>query len=113
VDPLAGPIDDDLCVEIHGRGSHDHHARKGAAGAVTAWVRDNGGVVPERTGQIVDGISAAGGTPLVVAERVGAAAPAVLGVVHLKDVVKHGMSERFEELRRMGIRTVMITATTR
>jgi K+-transporting ATPase ATPase B chain len=83
--------------------------RKGAAGAVVAWVRDSGGTVPERTSEIVDGISAAGGTPLVVAERISAAAPAVLGVIHLKDVVKHGMNERFDELRRMGIRTVMIT----
>ena len=90
----------------------DHPARqirKGAAGAVTAWVRDNGGTVPPRIGQVVDGISAAGGTPLVVAERVGVGAPSVLGVIQLKDVVKHGMSERFDELRRMGIRTVMIT----
>ena len=83
--------------------------RKGAAGAVTAWVRDSGGVVLPRTSEVVDGISASGGTPLVVAERVGGAAPQVLGVIHLKDVVKEGMSERFDELRRMGIRTVMIT----
>jgi K+-transporting ATPase ATPase B chain len=83
--------------------------RKGAATAVLAWVRDNGGVVPPRTGEIVDGISAAGGTPLVVAERRGAEEPRVLGVIHLKDVVKQGMRERFDELRRMGIRTVMIT----
>jgi K+-transporting ATPase ATPase B chain len=83
--------------------------RKGAAGAVTAWVRDSGGTVLPRTNEVVDGISASGGTPLVVAERVGTAPPQVLGVIHLKDVVKEGMSERFEELRRMGIRTVMIT----
>src|SRR6266568_1454097 len=83
--------------------------RKGAAAAVTAWVLDNGGTVPARTGEVADGISAAGGTPLIVAERVGAAAPSVLGVIQLQDVVKLGMSERFDELRRMGIRTVMIT----
>jgi len=83
--------------------------RKGAAAAVIAWVLDNGGTVPARTGEVADGISAAGGTPLVVAERVDAAAPGVLGVIALKDVVKLGMSERFDELRRMGIRTVMIT----
>ena len=83
--------------------------RKGAAGAVTAWVRDNGGAVLPSTSDIVDGISASGGTPLVVAERTAGAAPAVLGVIHLKDVVKQGMRQRFDELRRMGIRTVMIT----
>jgi K+-transporting ATPase ATPase B chain len=83
--------------------------RKGAAGAVVAWVRDNGGAVPPRTSEIVDGISASGGTPLVVAERRGTDTPHVLGVIHLKDVVKEGMAERFDELRRMGIRTVMIT----
>ena len=83
--------------------------RKGAASAVTAWVRENGGTVQPRTGELVDGISAAGGTPLVVAQRVGASAPVVLGVIQLKDIVKQGMAERFDELRRMGIRTVMIT----
>ena len=83
--------------------------RKGAAGAVTAWVRENGGTVPARTAELVDGISAGGGTPLVVAERVDGGPPTVLGVIHLKDIVKQGMSQRFDELRRMGIRTVMIT----
>ncbi len=82
--------------------------RKGAATAVTAWVRDGGGAVPEDVGSTVDGISASGGTPLVVAERVHDV-PRVLGVIHLKDVVKEGMRERFDEMRRMGIRTVMIT----
>ena len=83
--------------------------RKGAAGAVMTWVRESGGEVLPRTGEVVDGISASGGTPLVVAERVDGGAPRVLGVIHLKDIVKQGMSERFAELRRMGIRTVMIT----
>ena len=83
--------------------------RKGAASAVTAWVRESAGALPEHTGAIVDGISAAGGTPLLVAERTAGAAPTILGVIHLKDVVKQGMAERFAELRRMGIRTVMIT----
>jgi K+-transporting ATPase ATPase B chain len=90
-------------------GQPAREVRKGAAGAVTAWVRDNGGTRSPQTSEIVDGISASGGTPLVVAERVGVAPPQVLGVIHLKDVVKEGMSERFDELRRMGIRTVMIT----
>jgi K+-transporting ATPase ATPase B chain len=83
--------------------------RKGAAGSVTAWVRDNGGTVLHETSEVVDGISASGGTPLVVAEWIEGSAPRVLGVIHLKDIVKQGMSERFAELRRMGIRTVMIT----
>jgi K+-transporting ATPase ATPase B chain len=83
--------------------------RKGAATAVMKWVRDNGGHPTDEIGPIVDGISASGGTPLVVAEvRVGSPARA-LGVIHLKDVVKAGMRERFDEMRRMGIRTVMIT----
>jgi K+-transporting ATPase ATPase B chain len=91
-------------------GAPAREVRKGAASAVIAWVRDSGGTVPPQTGQIVDGISAAGGTPLVVAERVAAGSgPVVLGVIHLKDIVKQGMAERFAELRRMGIRTVMIT----
>ncbi|MCW2706633.1 MAG: kdpB [Frankiales bacterium] len=87
----------------------DRQVRKGAAAAVSSWVRDAGGVVPTETAQVVDGISAAGGTPLLVAERVGGQPPTVLGVIHLKDVVKAGMRERFDEMRRMGIRTVMIT----
>ncbi|MFF0545280.1 potassium-transporting ATPase subunit KdpB [Nocardia thailandica] len=85
-----------------------HRLRKGAASAVSAWVRAEGGTVPPEVGAIVDGVSASGGTPLVVGElRAGTAR--VLGVVHLKDVVKHGMRDRFEHMRRMGIRTVMIT----
>jgi K+-transporting ATPase ATPase B chain len=83
--------------------------RKGAASAVMKWVRDNGGHPTDDVGQTVDAISASGGTPLVVAERTGALPARALGVVHLKDVVKEGMPERFAELRRMGIRTVMIT----
>ena len=73
-----------------------------------SWVREQGGDVPAETGEIVDGISAAGGTPLVVAEA-SEGGTRVLGVIHLKDVVKQGMRERFDELRAMGIRTVMIT----
>ncbi len=82
--------------------------RKGAASAVLRWVRDNGGSPPDEVGATVDAISASGGTPLVVAQKQDGAAE-VLGVVQLKDIVKNGMSERFAELRRMGIRTVMIT----
>jgi K+-transporting ATPase ATPase B chain len=84
------------------------HVRKGAASSVAQWVRDNGGTPPEELGGMVDGISAVGGTPLVVAERVNGTAKA-LGVIYLKDIVKEGIAERFAEMRRMGIRTVMIT----
>ncbi|WP_458687701.1 potassium-transporting ATPase subunit KdpB [Nocardia tengchongensis] len=85
-----------------------HQLRKGAASAVTEWVRSSGGNVPTEVGVAVDGISASGGTPLVVAEIKKGTAQ-LLGVIHLKDVVKQGMRERFDEMRRMGIRTVMIT----
>jgi K+-transporting ATPase ATPase B chain len=86
--------------------------RKGAATAVMKWVRDHGGHPTDEVGHIVDGISASGGTPLVVGEVLqedGTASAHVLGVIHLKDVVKAGMRERFDEMRSMGIRTVMIT----
>jgi len=83
--------------------------RKGAAASVRNWVTENGGTVPDELGVIVDGISAAGGTPLVVAERDGSGPARALGVIHLKDIVKPGIRERFAEMRAMGIRTVMIT----
>ena len=73
------------------------------------WVRDNGGHPTEQVGELVDAISGTGGTPLVVAEHVTGEPARALGVIHLKDVVKAGMRERFDEMRRMGIRTVMIT----
>jgi potassium-transporting ATPase ATP-binding subunit len=82
--------------------------RKGAAASVAQWIRDNGGTPPEELGAMVDGISGAGGTPLVVAERTNGTARA-LGVINLKDIVKEGIAERFAEMRKMGIRTVMIT----
>jgi potassium-transporting ATPase ATP-binding subunit len=85
-----------------------HQLRKGATSAVADWVRANGGTIPADLGDVVDGISKAGGTPLVVGELRDGTARA-LGVIHLKDVVKEGMRERFDEMRRMGIRTVMIT----
>ncbi|MDW4906590.1 potassium-transporting ATPase subunit KdpB [Streptomyces sp. ADMS] len=82
--------------------------RKGAAGSVIAWVRERGGEVAEDADTIAGRISEAGGTPLLVAVEDDQGAR-VLGVIHLKDVVKDGMRERFEELRRMGIKTIMIT----
>ena len=95
--------------------------RKGAADAVRRWVEEQGGTVPSEIGDTVDSIAAQGGTPLVVAEAAhgpatgtGAAEgfphpPRALGVVYLKDIVKPGIAQRFADLRRMGIRTVMIT----
>ncbi len=83
--------------------------RKGAADAVLQWVNERGGPLPADLTPAVERIARSGGTPLVVAQQVGAEPAQVLGVIYLKDVVKAGMAERFEELRKMGIRTVMIT----
>ncbi len=112
--------------------------RKGAADAVIRWVRDAHGTIPAGIDAIVERVARTGGTPLVVAEASGpspvtpahagahavqpwvpasagmtgrdpTSAPRILGVIHLKDVVKGGMRERFDRLRAMGIRTVMIT----
>jgi len=78
--------------------------RKGAADAVKAFILDNGGEYPEECEQIVRKVAGEGGTPLVVAKN-----NQVLGVVYLKDIVKNGVKERFEDLRKMGIKTIMIT----
>ncbi|MET0697139.1 MAG: potassium-transporting ATPase subunit KdpB [Acidimicrobiia bacterium] len=82
--------------------------RKGAADAVKRWVAEQGGRIPTGLDPLVEGVAVAGGTPLVVAEGSGPDVT-ILGVIHLKDVVKEGMRTRFEQLRAMGIRTVMIT----
>jgi K+-transporting ATPase ATPase B chain len=95
-------------VDLHDAGG-GLRVRKGAASAVLTWVRENGGRPGVGIGSIVDAVSASGGTPLVVASRRAGAPARALGVIHLKDVVKTGMRERFDEMRRMGIRTVMIT----
>jgi K+-transporting ATPase ATPase B chain len=96
-------------VDLAMDGGGTRYIRKGAAAAVMKWVRDHGGHPTGGVGHTVDGISASGGTPLVVAEQVDGQPARALGVVHLKDVVKSGMHERFDEMRQMGIRTVMIT----
>ncbi|HEU0180953.1 MAG TPA: potassium-transporting ATPase subunit KdpB, partial [Agromyces mariniharenae] len=86
--------------------------RKGAGSAVTAWVEERGRIPSsehEELDRRVDAISVDGGTPLVVAQRSADGTTRILGVVHLKDIVKDGLVERFRELRQMGIRTVMIT----
>ncbi|WP_212755371.1 potassium-transporting ATPase subunit KdpB [Flexivirga aerilata] len=83
--------------------------RKGAAGSVCRLVRESGGAGADEAMAIADRVSADGGTPLVVSiGREGGVTDAV-GVIHLKDVIKPGMVERFAQLRQMGIRTVMIT----
>jgi K+-transporting ATPase ATPase B chain len=86
-------------VDLNGR-----EIRKGAADAIEAHVKRLSGSVPESLRNVVEGIAKSGGTPLVVAD--GAK---VLGVVQLKDIVKGGIRERFAQLRRMGIKTIMIT----
>jgi K+-transporting ATPase ATPase B chain len=78
--------------------------RKGAADAIAGFLKENGGVFPDEIRAAVETVARSGGTPLVVAENRQA-----LGVIHLKDVVKGGMRERFAQLRSMGIRTIMIT----
>ncbi|SHN30152.1 K+-transporting ATPase ATPase B chain [Streptomyces yunnanensis] len=90
-------------VDVDGR-----KIRKGATGSVLTWVQERGGTITDDARQLADTISQAGGTPLLVALE-DESGPRVLGVIHLKDVVKDGMRERFDELRKMGIKTVMIT----
>jgi potassium-transporting ATPase ATP-binding subunit len=87
----------------------DRRIRKGAASAVLHWVRENGGRPDDEIVSVVDAISASGGTPLVVAEWTTGYPAHALGVIHLKDVVKPGLRQRFAEMRTMGITTVMIT----
>ena len=86
-------------IDLDGR-----EIRKGAADAIVKYVTGNGGVVPETLQAVVERIARAGGTPLVVADG-----RRPLGVIHLKDIVKGGIRERFAQLRAMGIKTVMIT----
>jgi K+-transporting ATPase ATPase B chain len=78
--------------------------RKGAGDSVKRWVAEQGGTAPSDLDAIVEGIARAGSTPLVVADGAD-----IVGVIELKDVVKQGIREKFDEMRRMGIRTVMIT----
>ncbi|HET8924902.1 MAG TPA: potassium-transporting ATPase subunit KdpB [Candidatus Acidoferrum sp.] len=78
--------------------------RKGACDAISKWAGERGNRVPVETQRVVEAISNSGGTPLLVGRN-----RAVLGVIQLEDIVKGGMRERFDQLRAMGIRTVMIT----
>ena len=81
-----------------------HQIRKGSAAAIQTFVQNNNGFYPQNVEDIVSDLARLGATPLVVAED-----NKVLGVIHLKDIVKGGIKQRFAELRKMGIRTVMIT----
>ncbi|SPA41186.1 P-type ATPase, high-affinity potassium transport system, B chain [Cupriavidus taiwanensis] len=95
--------------------AQDHGARqvrKGAADAVRRYVTEHAGKFPDAVMQAVDDVARAGSTPLVVADANGTSVR-VLGVIELKDIVKTGIRERFGELRKMGIRTVMITGDNR
>jgi len=78
--------------------------RKGSTDAIAAFLKENGGSLPDEVRVAVETVARSGGTPLVVAENRQA-----LGVIHLKDIVKGGMKERFAQLRSMGIKTIMIT----
>jgi K+-transporting ATPase ATPase B chain len=78
--------------------------RKGASGAITEFVKSKGGNIPSDLDQKVESIAKSGGTPLVVSHNAQ-----ILGVIHLKDILKGGIRERFAQLRKMGIKTVMIT----
>jgi len=104
IDPSAEFIEFSALTRMSGIDLEGHSIRKGATDAVTCWVKQQGGSVPEQLRPIVERISNSGGTPLVVARD-----SSVVGVIHLKDVVKGGIKERFDQLRAMGIRTVMIT----
>ncbi|MCC6435598.1 MAG: potassium-transporting ATPase subunit KdpB, partial [Acidimicrobiales bacterium] len=113
--PLPAPLPPDAVLvpfsattRMSGVDLPDHIVRTGATDAVRRWVHEQGGAVPSVVTDTVEEISRSGGTPLLVAERRGDLARC-LGVVQLKDIVKPGMTERFDQLRAMGIRTVMIT----
>ena len=82
----------------------DEHIRKGSADAIEAYVKAQGGVYPDECAMAVKRVANEGGTPLVVARN-----EKVLGVIYLKDIVKEGVKEKFEDLRKIGIKTIMIT----
>jgi potassium-transporting ATPase ATP-binding subunit len=98
-------------VDMAANGSTNaaRQVRKGAGDAIIGWVSEGVGAIPTDLRPSVERIARAGGTPLVVADSTSAEPPRVLGVIYLKDIVKSGMRERFDQLRKMGIRTVMIT----
>ena len=105
IDPeLATFVEFTAQTRMSGLDLDGHSLRKGAGDAVIAWVRQQGGEVPPELESTLAQVSGQGGTPLAVALDDRA-----LGVIHLKDIVKGGIRERFDQMRAMGIRTVMIT----
>jgi potassium-transporting ATPase ATP-binding subunit len=91
-------------IDLKDDGGRIRSIRKGAAYTIKKFIEDNNGFFPENVEDTVNELSKRGATPLVVAEN-----SRVLGVIHLKDIVKGGIKQRFAQLRKMGIRTVMIT----
>lgn len=91
-------------VNVRQKDGSIRHIRKGSSDAIRRFVENNDGFFPKNVQNIVEDLARKGATPLVVAEN-----DKVLGVIHLKDIVKGGIKQRFAQLRKMGIRTVMIT----
>jgi K+-transporting ATPase ATPase B chain len=91
-------------IDLKNPGGQLRSIRKGSSSAIRKFIENNNGFFPEKVEEIVSDLSRQGATPLVVAEN-----NQVLGVIHLKDIVKGGIKQRFAQLRLMGIRTVMIT----
>lgn len=88
--------------------SNGIEVRKGAVDAIKGFVRSRGGNVPEKLDQVYEKVSRLGGTPLAVCQK-----DEIYGVIYLKDIIKPGIRERFDQMRRMGIRTVMLTGDNR
>jgi K+-transporting ATPase ATPase B chain len=107
-EPEARFVPFTAATRMSGVDLNGNQIRKGAADSVKRFIAENGGRAPAELDAAVQGVAEQGGTPLVVAKDNFA-----LGVIHLKDIVKGGMSQRFDELRAMGIRTVMITGDNR
>lgn len=91
-------------IRMSGVNFPDRQIRKGAAQAMESYLLKKGGVFPESVKKIVESVARQGGTPIVVVDNQN-----VLGVIHLKDIIKGGMKERFVQLRQMGIKTIMVT----
>jgi K+-transporting ATPase ATPase B chain len=102
-------VDLDAAGSGGGTATAVHAIRKGASDSIISYVTEQGGSSSQELKDLVDGIARAGSTPLVVAETGNGSGARLLGVIELKDIVKSGMRERFDQMRKMGIRTIMIT----